>query len=185
MSQQGGPNIIMIALMGGAAYLAWSWYQAQQQQASASAATAQPAVPVTPPGVYAPPTTQEQLQAAAASNAIVVAQGGEADAYQWSTLWNQIGKTAIPNVNAIFFPNGLPTNAAAVTESGGKASEQGLPLMPLATFLAALQANNIGLGQTGKMIAVPVILAGKPTTMQLPWGTTPAMLQSMIRSRQA
>ena len=185
MSQQGGPNIIVIALLGGAAYVAWNWYQAQVAQANASAATNQPVTPTTPVGVYTPPTTQEQMQAAAAANSIVTAQGGEADAYQWATIWNQIGKTSISNVNSIFFPNGLPTNAAAVTQAGGTPSQQGLPLMSLATFLAALQANNIGLGQTGKMITVPVVLAGKPTTMQLPWGTTPAMLQSMIRSRQA
>ncbi len=188
MAQQSGGigNIITIGLLGGAAYLAWSWWQAQVMQAQASAATAQPVVPATPPGVYTPPTAQEQMQAAAAANSIVTAQGGQADAYQWATLWNSIGKPAINNVNGIFFPNGLPANAAAVTQAGGTPSQQGLPLMTLSTFLAALQAHGLsGLGQDGKMISVPVILAGKPTTMQLPWGTTPAMLQSMIRSRQA
>ena len=51
MSQQGGPNIIVIALLGGAAYLAWNWYQAQVAQANASAATNQPVTPTTPVGV--------------------------------------------------------------------------------------------------------------------------------------
>ena len=132
MSQQGGPNIIVIALLGGAAYLAWNWYQAQVAQANASAATNQPVTPTTPVGVYTPPTTQEQMQAAAAANSIITAQGGQADAYQWATIWNQIGKTSISNVNSIFFPNGLPTNAAAVTQAGGTPSQQGLPLMSLA-----------------------------------------------------
>ena len=59
------------------------------------------------------------MQAAAAANSIITAQGGQADAYQWATIWNQIGKTSISNVGFYFFPNGLPTNAAAVTQAGG------------------------------------------------------------------
>ena len=126
------------------------------------------------------------MQAAAAANSIVTAQGGQADAYQWATLWNSIGKPAINNVNTMFFPNGLPTNAAAVTQAGGTPSQQGLPLMSLATFLAALQAHGLsGVGQDGKMITVPVILAGRKTAMRLPAGTTPAALQAMLRTRNA
>ena len=75
--------------------------------------------------------------------------------------------------------------------AGGVASQQGLPLMSLATFLTALAGQGInttglsGLGQA-RLIPIPVVLPGKTkTTIQLPAGTTPAMLQAQLRAYRA
>jgi len=183
MAKDGFGDIIGIVLFGGAAWYAWNWFTS-----STTATAATPATPVTPvnPAVYVPPTTLQQMQTAAAGNSIVVSQGGQADAYQWATLWNEIGKPTINNINGLFFPAGLPANAAAVTAAGGTLSTQGLPLMTLTAFLSTLSSAGIsGLGQVQgvTLIPVPVVLGGVPTTVRVPRGTTPFMLQQMIRSR--
>ena len=180
MAKDGFGEIIGLVALAGGAYVAWNWWSSQ------TAAAATPVTPVTPanPAVYVPPTAMQQMQAAAQSNSIIQGQGGQADAYQWATLWQGIGKSAIPNVNALFFPNGLPANAAAVTSAGGTASTGGLPLMTLAAFMSTINGAGIsGLGQVnGKtLIPVPIIMGGRTTTVNVPRGTTPAMLQQVLR----
>lgn len=182
MAKSGFAEIITVALVGVAGYLGWNWYQSQTVPVT-------PVTPATPanPAVYVPPTTTQQMQTAANANSFIQGQGGQGDAYQWSTIWNQIGKTAIPNVNALFFPNGLPSSASQVTQAGGTASSQGLPLMTLAQFMSTIQGAGIsGLGQVnGKtLIPVPVLIGGQPRNINVPFGTTPASLQRMMRSRR-
>jgi hypothetical protein len=179
--ESGFGEVFTIVFLGGAAYLVWQWFQAQTIQGTAAAATAQPVVPPPTPGSYSPPTVAEQMQTAANANSIIQAQGGQGDAYQWSTIWNSIGQPAIPNVNAVFFPQGLPANAAAVTAAGGKPSQGGLPLMSLSTFLAAMASQGLS-GVNTKLITVPVMLGPRRTTMQVPSDTTPAKLQQMLRN---
>ena len=182
-------DILTLGIVAGGAYLIWNWWVGT---AAAATAANNPSTPApTTPGSYTPPSLTQAMQAAANSNSIIQAQGGQADAYQWSTLWSGIGQTPISDVNTIFFPSGLPANAAAVTAAGGVASQQGLPLMSLATFLTALSGHGInttglsGLGQA-RLIPVPVVLPGKTkTTIQLPAGTTPAMLQAQLRAYRA
>ena len=84
-------------------------------------------------------TVAAQMQISANSNSFVQQQGGQADAYQWSTIWNGVGQTPLPDVNALFYPNGIVTG----TPNGPGLSSQGLPLMTLATFLATVQANGL------------------------------------------
>jgi hypothetical protein len=175
-------EVITIVFLGGAAYLVWQWYQAQTVQAAAATATAQPVVPPPTPGSYSPPTTAEQMQTAANANTIIQQQGGQGDAYQWETIWTGIGKPALPDVNAVFFPQGLPANAAAVTAAGGKPSSGGLPLMSLSTFLAAMASQGLS-GVDTKLISVPVMLGPQRTMINIPADTTPAKLQSMLRNR--
>lgn len=181
MAKDGFGDIIMIAAVGVGGYYLYNWFMGQSAAAvTPVAATTTP----TNPAVYVPPTAIQQMQTEANSNSFIQAQGGQGDAYQWATLWTGIGKSSIGNVNALFFPNGLPANAAAVTQAGGTASSQGLPLMTLAQFMSTINGAGIsGLGQVnGKtLIPVPVLIGGQPRNINIPRGTTPAMLQSMIR----
>ncbi len=182
-------NILSIGLLGGAAYLAWEWWTAQTVQALAAPVISGSSTSSTPPPayVYTPPTLQQQMQTDANSNAFAV--NGQLDAYQWATLYNGTSPTPppIPNVNAIFFPNGLP---ATQTPNAPGMSSQGLPLMSLATFLQGLQANGINTGLSGlgqapaKMISVPIVIARQKTAMRIPANTTPAELQRRLRSRR-
>jgi len=115
----------------------------------------------TPPS-YTGPNVYSLLQASAQSNAFIKAQGGQADAYQWATLWNGAAQPPIPNVNAIFYPNGV--NAG--TPNGPGLSSQGLPLLSLTAFLTALQSagvqanGNWGVGLQG-IIPLPSFNGGK------------------------
>jgi hypothetical protein len=189
MAKDAFGDILMLGLIGGAAYIAWQWWNAQsvaavsQPTGPATAPVTTPPVPT--PGVYTPPSVTQQMQTAANANSIITAQGGQGDAYQWSTIWNQIGQSPITDINTIFFPSGLPTSAAQVTQAGGTASQQGLPLMPLSTFMAALSSQGIsGVGgPNSRLITVPIVLAHQKTSMRIPGNTTPAQLQAMLRSR--
>lgn len=183
-------DLFLLAAVAGGAYLLWNWWGAQQvapAPATGGGGTA-PGVPPTPdnPGAYTPPTLTVQMQDSANSNSIIQAQGGQADAYQWATLWTGIGQPSIANVNGIFFPQGLPANAAAVTAAGGTPSQGGLPLMSLATFMAALKSAGLwnglsGFGQAPTLVPVPVLIGKNRTILNLPRGTTPAMLQAKLR----
>jgi hypothetical protein len=123
--------------------------------APATTGTGLPAAPVntTSPANSGPPspsqvlsnavTIQSQLQGSANNNAFFQQQGGEGDAYQWATLWNGIGQPAF-NVNQIFYPNGFTAQVGAPGMS-----QQGLPLISLATFLSNLQSAGISTGMSG------------------------------------
>lgn len=185
-------EILTLALLGGAGYLAWKWWSAQTTPAPAAAPITTPAAPAPTPGAYTPPTPQQLMQSAAGSNSIIQAQGGQADAYQWAELWKDAppsgaGQSPV-DVGKIFFPNGMPAAGTVVTN----ASQQGLPLMTLSTFLSGLQANGIntgatgvsGLGQAPRLIPVPVVIGHNRTILNLPPGTTPADLQARLRQRR-
>ena len=192
MAHDGGfGNIIILGGLAVGGYYLWQWWSAQQEQAAAAATVARSgsSTPPTPPAyVYTPPTILQQLQTEAATNTIIQAQGGQADAYQWATLYNSVTPTppTSPSVNNIFFPNGLPANP---TPNAPGMSQSGLPLMTAQTFLQGLQANNInvglsGLGQAPKLISVPVMLAKQKRNIRVPAGTTPAQLQARLKSYQ-
>jgi len=173
----GFEDVLTIGVVAGGAWLIWNWWQAQVSQATASTATAQPVVP--PAVAYTPPTAAQQLQTALnscmADSPSICPSTGLLDADQWSALWTQIGQPAIPSAtfNTLFFPNGRPADASQN------------PTMSLATFMQALQTQGLsGVGgPSSKLISVPIMLAGKRTTMQVPATTTPAELQARMRNR--
>jgi hypothetical protein len=185
-------KLIPIGLLGGAAYFAYQWWTAQNVQAAGVAASGA-ATAVPPPYTYVPPTASASLQAAGASNSIVKAQGGQADAYQWATIYNGIsGLPSISgvNINSTFFPSGLPANQSGLANTSGY-SQQGLPLMSAATFIQGIGAAGVtglsGLGQDAgpRMVPVPIMLTPlSKTRMNLPAGTTPAELQRRLRVRR-
>lgn len=181
-------DVIKLGLVGGLGYLAWQWWESQSVSAAAApVVTGTPAV--SPPAyVYTPPAASAQLATAAAANTIVQAQGGQADAYQWATIYNGISglpSIASVNINSTFFPNGLPSNQTALENTAGY-SQQGLPLMTAATFLAGLQSAGVtglsGLGQAPKYVSVPILIAKRKFTVTLPQGTTPAQFQAQLRN---
>ena len=184
-------NIIVLGGVAVGGYFIWQWWQAQQVQAAAAPAAGAPGTPTStaPAYTYTPPTVTAQLQTAGASNSIVHAQGGQADAYQWATIYNGISglpSISAVNINGTFFPSGLPANQTSLANTAGY-SQQGLPLLTAALFIQGLQAAGIkglsGFGQGPKLIAVPVMLT--PTSrhqMQIPAGTTRAELQRRLRA---
>lgn len=196
MAHSAFDDLFTVGVLGIAGYLLYNWWTTSAASAAAastvtstgaSATTSTGTTGAAPaPGAYVPPSVQQQMQTLANSNSIIQAQGGQADAYQWATLWAQAGQPSINDVNTIFFPSGLPTTPPP------NASQQGLPLMSLATFLAGLKAGGVtvpglsGLGQAPTLVAVPVMLS--PTIrgkMKLPANTTPAQLQRMLATRRA
>lgn len=191
MAKEGGfGEIITLALVGGAAYIAWQWWSTQQSSAATQTATTGTPTPPAPPAyVYTPPTASAQLVSAAQSNTVVQAQGGQADAYQWQTIYNEqpgLPSIANVNINSTFFPNGLPANQTSLAKTSGY-SQQGLPLMSAQTFISGLTAAGIsglsGFGQVPRLIPVPIMLSpGKRTIVNLPAGTRPADLQRHLRT---
>jgi len=107
-----GSNIITYALLGGAAYLAYNWWQSQPGALSVVAAGSgvpPPApLPVVPPVAYVPPTTTQALQTAAGAGVATL------NADQWQYYWNQLGKSPIPGdtFTKLFFPTGRPPDAS-------------------------------------------------------------------------
>jgi hypothetical protein len=179
-------ELITLGLLGVGGYLLYNWWTTSQASAAAqTAATGTPA-PTPPVYQYSPPPASQQLQTAAASNSIVQAQGGQADAYQWATIYN--GISGLPpissvDINATFFKNGqLPVQ----TPNAPGMSQQGLPLLSAQLFIQGLTAAGIkglsGFGQAPRMIPVPVMLTHTRTRMNLPASTTPAELQARLRS---
>lgn len=129
-----------IFLLGGivvGGYFIWQWFSGMAATSVTPVTTAAPPPPT--PGVS---TITQQMQNAAANNSIIQGQGGQADAYQWATIWAQIGQPAIGDVNGIFFPNGVPANASSLANTAGN-SQSGLPLMSLSTFLTNLSATGV------------------------------------------
>jgi len=182
-------NLVSIALIGGAGYLAWKWWESQQVSAAAQTqTTGTPAPPAPPAYVYTPPAASAQLQTAAQTNEIVKAQGGQADAYQWATIYNGIpGLPSIVGVsiNDTFFPTGLP---ATLTPNAPGMSQGGLPLMPASLCIQGVTSAGVkglsGVGAAGpRVIPVPVVLTHQKRFLNLPPGTTPAELQARLRGQ--
>jgi hypothetical protein len=183
-------ELLTIGLVGVGGYLIYSaWSTSSTSAAAAPAVTGAPAAPPTPPAyTYTPPTPLAQLQTAAQTNSIVMAQGGQADAYQWATIYDGIAglpSIASVNINGTFFPSGLPSNQTALANTPNY-SQQGLPLMTAAVFLQGIQAAGVtglsGLGQAGpKYVSVPIMIAKQKFALTLPAGTTPAQFQAQLR----
>ena len=189
MPKDGFGNIIVIGGLAVGGYFIWQWWQAQQVQAAAqTTATGSAAPPTPPPYTYTAPTASAQLTTAGQSNAFVQKQQGQADAYQWATIYNGIAglpSISAVNINSTFFPSGLPANQSALANTPGY-SQQGLPLMTPQVFIQGITAAGVtglsGLGQVPRLIPVPVMLSPLHRgLMNLPAGTTPAELQRRIR----
>ena len=140
-------------------------------------ATSLPASAVTPVSVYAsyvPPTTAPPISSgggntvyalmssAASTNAFIQSTGGQADPYQWATLWNSAGQPAI-NVGSLF----TPAQLAVGTPNAPGMSTQGIPLMSLTQFLSTLQSAGIqpnsayGLSGMGNIVTLPSFNGGR------------------------
>lgn len=140
-------NILTYALVGGAAYLAYTYFTAPTVGAAPAGGTTPPSTtpPVTGPVVsYVPPTQVQQLQTAAGGSATTVL-----NADQWSYYWQQLGLPAVDGGkwNTVFFPNGRPPAGAAA------------PTMTAAAYVSALQGAGLagykrGMGQVAR-IPVP------------------------------
>lgn len=177
MARDGFGEIIMLGGLGVAGYFIWQWWNTQHSQAAAQTATTGTPTPPAPPAyTYTPPTVTAQLESAGQSNSIVQAQKGQADAYQWATIYNGIaGLPSISgvNINSTFFPNGLPANQTALANTPNY-SQQGLPLMTAQVFLQGITAAGVtglsGFAQAPRQIPVPAML-------------TPAEFQRRLRRR--
>lgn len=137
-------------------------------------ATSLPASAVTPVSVYASPTTAPPISSgggntvyalmssAASTNAFIQSTGGQADPYQWATLWNSAGQPAI-NVGSLF----TPAQLAVGTPNAPGMSTQGIPLMSLTQFLSTLQSAGIqpnsayGLSGMGNIVTLPSFNGGR------------------------
>lgn len=94
-------------------------------QAPAVTTTTAPA----PTVAYTAPTSTSLLNKAAQSQPDYIRNGGQMTADQWSYIWvNSLSKSAVDGgtFDALFFPNGRPTNATDT------------PKMTAAQFVAAL-----------------------------------------------
>lgn len=190
MAQDAFGDIIILGGLAVGGYFLWQWWSSQTAPATTTPATTTPAAPAAPPAYqYTPPAASQQLIASAATNTIVEAQGGQADAYQWATIYNGISglpSIASVNINATFFPSGLPNQSANANKPGY--SQNGLPLMTAQVFIQGITSAGVtglsGLGQA-RLVPVPVMFTpGKRSTISLPAGTTPAQLQAKLRAYQ-
>lgn len=164
MPRDGFGEIIMIGGLGVAGYFIYQWWQTQQASSTAQKQATGTPTPTPPAYTYTPPTVTAQLESAGESNSIVQAQKGQADAYQWATIYNGIaGLPSISgvNINNTFFPNGLPANQTALANTPNY-SQQGLPLMTAQVFLQGITAAGVtglsGFGQGPRQIPVPAML---------------------------
>jgi hypothetical protein len=140
-----GNNILPIILVGGAAYLAWNWWQSQPAALSVVAAGGAVPPPVSPAPVvpavaYVPPTTAQALQAAAGAGVT------QLNADQWQFYWDQLGKTPIPATvfTTHFFPTGRPPDASQN------------PLMTAAQFVSSLSGAGLSGYRRGMGFVIPV-----------------------------
>lgn len=181
-------DILGLALLGGAAYIAWEVWSTMQTQSAAATTTTGTTTPTTPAYVYTPPSASSQLQTAAASNSVVQKQGGQADAYQWAAIYN--GIAGLPSISSVsinnaFYPSGLPANQTALVNTPGYSS-QGLPLISAALFIQGITAAGVtglsGFGQAPTLISIPVMLSKSKANIQIPPGTTRAQLQARLRN---
>jgi hypothetical protein len=131
-------NILTYVLVGGAAYLAYNWWQNQQTPALVPVPPT-PLPPATPPQAqvpptaYVPPSTVQQLQNAAGAGVTTL------NADQWQFYWNQIGKPAISSdiFTALFFPTGRPSDPSQA------------PMMTATAFASALASKGLSGGGRG------------------------------------
>lgn len=102
------------------------------------------------------------MSSAASTNAFIQSTGGQADPYQWATLWNSAGQPAI-NVGSLF----TPAQLAVGTPNAPGMSTQGIPLMSLTQFLSTLQSAGIqpnsayGLSGMGNIVTLPSFNGGR------------------------
>lgn len=107
---QSGSNFIEIALLAGAAYLAYEWFT------TTSTSTTAPATPTTAPSspsvAYIPPTLTQQLQTLAGAGVTLL------NADQWNYYYTSaaplgLAQPSLANFNTIFFPQGRPAAGTA------------------------------------------------------------------------
>lgn len=107
-------------------------------------------------------TVYALMSSAASTNAFIQSTGGQADPYQWATLWNSAGQPAI-NVGSLF----TPAQLAVGTPNAPGMSTQGIPLMSLTQFLSTLQSAGIqpnsayGLSGMGNIVTLPSFNGGR------------------------
>lgn len=138
-------EILGLAVVGVAGYFGYEWLKGQglfgavaPAGSSGGSSGSSGSSSNTPP----PPAAQQVLSAAAATNTIIQGQGGKADAYQWATLWNAAYPSApLPDINATFYPNGLPTVNLPAAAGGG--TQVQLPLMSLSDWLSKIKAAGV------------------------------------------
>lgn len=194
MARDAFGNIILFGGLAVGGYFLYQWFlttpwasgiRTPPSQAQLPATT--PPAPTAPAYQYTPASASQQLTDTAKSNGIIQAQGGQADAYQWATLYN--GLTGVPsianvNINSTFYPNGLGNQSANAGKPGF--SSQGLPLITAQVFIQGITSAGVtGLSGLGQVRTIPVPVMLTPTSrfrMNLPAGTTPAELQRRLRA---
>lgn len=184
MAREGMGSLITLGVLGVGGYFLYEWLKSQCATSGtsiyggticgtlgwgAAAAPVQaqtqplPSNTPAPPPVAAVPTAMQVLTAAAATNTIIQGQQGKADAYQWATLWNAAYPSApLPDINATFYPNGLPTVNLPAAAGGG--TQVQLPLMSLSDWLAKIKAAGVTVagmsGLAGNLIPAYLIHRG-------------------------
>lgn len=137
-------NILEYLLLGGAAYLAYTWFTSPATSTTVAPQTPTPNAPAaTPPAptvAYTPPSTAQQLQTAAGAGVTML------NADQWSYYWQQLGLVAVDPTKwqAVFFPSGRPPSGTAE------------PTMTAQAYVTALTPITGLSGYQGYRRAIPV-----------------------------
>jgi hypothetical protein len=211
MAKDAFGDILVLGLLGGAAYLAWNWWSSLSVAAPAAAV---PSTTPTTPATSLPEVAPQAGTTAASQIQNLITTGNPGTTpfiplSQQLQLWasaNGMGITYVENGNTANPPGQLDADhwSAIYTTvtgntidgtlfdstffpNGRPASASSNPVYTSTQFVQMLAATGgayAGLsGPAPRLIPVPVILGGQRHTMNLPAGTTPAQLQAMLRGR--
>lgn len=150
-----GPNVIELALLAGAAYLAYEWLFATPAASTTPSSSSTGTTTSTTSSssvAYVPPTLTQQLQTLAGAGVTLL------NADQWNYYYTSapplgLGQSTLANFNTIFFPQGRPPAGTAE------------PTITAAQFVAAI--GNPGLSGYrasrgySAAIKMPVVLTPK------------------------